>query len=664
MSGRRFGFTIVELAITIAVIGILVAVGTFSFLAIQQQARDNQRSASAQTIANALERYYEENGEYPGCEALTANPSIVSQNTLKSIDTAALRAPKAAAGVNNSLSCQALESVPSNTDIFSYTGDTSAACQTGPACAKWEIRYRMESGEIGSIKSKHTAEAIAVTPTLTATGVSVSQINTSWTAAQDAVSYELQRSTTAGFSSPTTTSHTNLSSAISGLSPSTTYYFRVRAVLPSSTSNWSAVVSAQTLAITTPTGTIGIVASISGTDARGTANGGTCASGTTIQYQMRYNVNDGAYSAYVIGSPLDVAATEGYKYTFQAQARCVVGGSGSSWTTSSTVSIVRPVAVPTDLTITAAMSGTNARGTAAATCASGTTPEHRIQYRATNTTAAGTWSGYVDGGTRDVPAEQGYQYTFQQLSRCVGQFNSSGYAMSSTSAVVRPINAPAAPTVTVSGGGASSTNTYTRTNVTCPTGTTIRYQYRNLRDGGYTGSWYTTSASSVSVNTTSQGYEYTTEMHAQCYTTYATSDWGSSGSASYIRPVDPDTAYSFNAWREGNDIIYMTIYSPSGNGCGPGASLYGRYDIYTYDWYWMPSPNYYGWRRTGAHGWISGPGYSYQGSMVWTGVTTANPTGGWWGSRWATYAELRCQNSATGRNSGSFIGRQSPTLQP
>ena len=749
---RRSGFTIVELAVTIAIIGILAAVGTFSFLAIQQQARDNQRTASAEAIANALERYYEENGEYPGCEAITADPSIVAQNTLKSIDTAALKAPKAAAGVTNSLSCQSLESVPSSTDIFSYTGDTSAACQTGPACAKWEIRYRMESGEIGSIKSRRTAEAIATTPTLTATATSISQINTSWTPAQDAVSYELQRSSTAGFSSPIVTSHTSLSSAVTGLEPDTTYYFRVRAILPSSASNWSAVVSASTNAIgvptlstssvavttataswtsvsgatsyqlerslsssfssptttshtttstpitglspgttyylrvravvgshqgnwsttrsitttnvTAPTGTITISAAMSGTDARGTAGGGSCASGTTIEYQIRYFVNTGSYTGYTTGSPRDVAATEGYRYTFQAQARCVIGSVGSSWVASGTAQVVRPVATPTNLTISAALSGANAQGTAGATCASGTTPVYQIQYLERNTSAAGTWSSFTSGATRNVAANQGYQYTFRQQARCVGQFANSGWATSSTAAVVRPINAPAAPSVTVSGGGASSTNTYTRSNVSCPTGTTVRYNYRNLRDGGYTGSWYTITATSTSVNTVNQGYQYTTQMRAQCYTTYYTSNWGPSGQASYIRPVAADTAYSYNAWRDGNTLIYMRAYSTSGNACGPGASLYGRSDIYTYDWNWTPAPIYYGWRRSGAHGWAGGSHYRYYGSEMITAVTTANPTGGWWGSRWAIYAELRCQNSVTGRNSGNFIARQSHTLQP
>jgi methionine-rich copper-binding protein CopC len=90
---------------------------------------------------------------------------------------------------------------------------------------------------------------------LTATAISSTQINLSWTAVTAATSYNVYRSTTAGFTvntatdtpiaRPTTNSYSN-----TGLTASTTYYYRVAAVNSSGTGTPSAIASA-----TTPAGT-------------------------------------------------------------------------------------------------------------------------------------------------------------------------------------------------------------------------------------------------------------------------------------------------------------------------------------------------------------------------------------------------------------------------
>lgn len=71
---RRNGFTLVELLVVVAIIGVLATIGLTSFTSAQQRARDARRRGDIQAISKALEEYYlNSSGTYPaaGCAGLT-----------------------------------------------------------------------------------------------------------------------------------------------------------------------------------------------------------------------------------------------------------------------------------------------------------------------------------------------------------------------------------------------------------------------------------------------------------------------------------------------------------------------------------------------------------------------------------------------------------------
>lgn len=63
---RKHSFTLVELMVVIAIIGILASIGVATYSRTQARARDAKRKADMVTIQNALEMYASENnGSYP-----------------------------------------------------------------------------------------------------------------------------------------------------------------------------------------------------------------------------------------------------------------------------------------------------------------------------------------------------------------------------------------------------------------------------------------------------------------------------------------------------------------------------------------------------------------------------------------------------------------------
>jgi len=253
------GFTIIELLVVISVIGILATITIIGFNRFQADSRDKQRTAQATVITEALEKYYDKNGEYPSCSAMTGAGSNIVDTVLIGTDPQVLVSPQATANKTNSIDlCTTLvNTFP--TDSFAYVGDGSDTCSTGNSCLSYSLQYKEESSNtIKSITSRRTTDILTSgnISNLAATPFSFSQVNLSWDGISGAASYNVQwRINTNNFTTPTgTATSTTATTSVTGLALGTLYFFRVQPV--SSTGalgGWSNIVSATTFTLDTPT---------------------------------------------------------------------------------------------------------------------------------------------------------------------------------------------------------------------------------------------------------------------------------------------------------------------------------------------------------------------------------------------------------------------------
>jgi prepilin-type N-terminal cleavage/methylation domain-containing protein len=158
------GFTIVELIAVIIVISILTGLGTLSFVRVQVSARDSQRSVKITQISEALEKYYNQKGEYPSCANMATQPAnTVVPSILSGIDADVLTTPTNPSGTNSILAACADMAAGYTEDKFAYVGASTSGCASSP-CSKWTLKYREEStGNIISLSSRRSY--LDVTPT-------------------------------------------------------------------------------------------------------------------------------------------------------------------------------------------------------------------------------------------------------------------------------------------------------------------------------------------------------------------------------------------------------------------------------------------------------------------------------------------------------------------
>jgi len=401
------GFTIIELVVVITIIGILSTIGVLSYTKIQANARDSERSAKITTVAEALEKYYSQNGEYPTCTDITKDSTTVVSDTLVDMDQNALTTPESTAGTN-SFVC----SDPSS-NSFGYVGGGG----------QYTLEYISENtSQIVSLDSRHRVTiAVPASPTITRS-TSGNSTTWSWSAATCIDS-------TARYQYRLTTNHSYDSGLIATANPTVT--------LATADAGYVYTFTAQAECYT-------------GTNASGMSTAGTSVytKPTVAIYTLTLNYTGGGSvsgaDTYISGETATITATPSTNYYFGSWS----GSTGCSGLASHTITIdsdktctasfvATAIAVPSAPTVSASTSGsTTTWSWGVATCTGNTA---RYQYR--YTTSYGYDSGLIATAGTSIgftTSSEGYTYTVSVQAECYNAATASGMSTTGTASYYRP----------------------------------------------------------------------------------------------------------------------------------------------------------------------------------------------------------------------------------
>jgi prepilin-type N-terminal cleavage/methylation domain-containing protein len=330
MNASYSGFTLVELIVVIVVIGILSGLVIGGLNRYLMTTRDAQREASAQVIAESLEKYYNGNGEYVSCADLATGGTAI-QDRLPDLQESSLKTPSAPSGTVSSVTCAA----PSGTtDVFAFVGDGSPSCAAANGnCLGWTISYRSEIDNVWKEVNSRRGISLATSrkPVVTVNNAGTNGFSLTWTETDNASGYELQYGTSSTFANATPVTTTSQSHALANLPNDTTYYFRVKGTNGLASSAWSDRVSGAT---TGPTPSAPIAFSMGSNRTAWNSvtwtSGAACAANGTLQNE--WNLNGGV--SYSGSSSRSDGIGWGSQLTMSVRARCTNGPRSSGWTSA------------------------------------------------------------------------------------------------------------------------------------------------------------------------------------------------------------------------------------------------------------------------------------------------------------------------------------------
>lgn len=156
---NRRAFTIVEIVIVIAVMAILSSIAALAYNTVREDARDATRQGNVAIIAEALEKYYEKNGEYPSVASLVNNYTANTGSAVAaklSIAEKDLIMPQMPSSSTNALT----SSANPHSDYIVYAAQSAVnntSCQnsTTGGCDEFTLTYAEEgSGTNKTVQSR------------------------------------------------------------------------------------------------------------------------------------------------------------------------------------------------------------------------------------------------------------------------------------------------------------------------------------------------------------------------------------------------------------------------------------------------------------------------------------------------------------------------------
>ena len=177
---KRSGFTLIEIVITIALVGILLVLSFVSLESTMISSRDEERKTDIETIASYLESYYTTGsqydttvGQYPSLDPLnpltddnlTTNSNEL--NLLRDVEPSVLVSPDADAttlssiisATNNSQTVDNISPKPTTAQyVYQPIANDGSLCNNlaTQTCRKFNLYYRTESGSaIKMVTSRH-----------------------------------------------------------------------------------------------------------------------------------------------------------------------------------------------------------------------------------------------------------------------------------------------------------------------------------------------------------------------------------------------------------------------------------------------------------------------------------------------------------------------------
>lgn len=337
------GFTIVEMLITIVIIGILMTIGITSFSNIRTEVQDQDKLSKATVISQALENYYEKHGEYPDCNQIVGVSSTDASSTLDDIDPNIFASPQTLDGTNSITSCV----VDPEIDTFSYivTSDKS----------QYILKYREKStNTVKEIASRHGSTYTLASPSSSPTTnvsllvndviATVSTVSCTSGTPYYSISSRINDGTWSSWSHWSSTITTSQQTANDGIK----YGYRAQAKCYSSDTQTSrSVIGSEATyidPISTPSAPV-VTANNVGDNTTWSWPAVTCTAGSP-SYQYVYTISPSGYSSgtmpYKSNLLTFTTSTAEQTYAVSVQAKCSNAYTSSGWSEAGSASFYQP----------------------------------------------------------------------------------------------------------------------------------------------------------------------------------------------------------------------------------------------------------------------------------------------------------------------------------